>query len=465
MQYETIRAAICDDEEFFRNELKNFVSEYGNEMDINVSIDLYDNAKELMNNIFSKSKEYDLLFLDVEMPGMTGIEMADALRKIDPWVCISFVTSYDAFAIQAFRLDALDYVMKPIKYTQVKHIIEKARIQIDYRKNAQKAEKRYLKIKSGYEDVLIDLQNVIYIEKRRNQCVFHKRNEEIYCYEPLKNVYESGELSEDATCANFAQVADNGKTYHYKFYSLPAIIAVGYRINSGRATQFRQWATKVLDTFTKQGYVLDKSRLINGQIFDEDYFDHLISEIQEIRASERRFYQKITDIYATAVDYSLNSQTTKDFFATVQNKMHYAVHGGTAAEVIMARADHTKEHMGLTSWKNAPDGKIVKADVSVAKNYLSMDEMQELNEIVTMYLDYATRQARRHIPMTMADWASKLDAFLQFNDAEILQNKGKVTAAIAKAFAESEFEQYRVIQDRLYQSDFDRLVASTEQKD
>ena len=280
----------------------------------------------------------------------------------------------------------------------------------------------------------------------------------------LKNVYESGELSEDATCANFAQVADNGKTYHYKFYSLSAIIAVGYRINSGRATQFRQWATKVLDTFTKQGYVLDKSRLINGQIFDEDYFDHLISEIQEIRASERRFYQKITDIYATAVDYSLDSQTTKDFFATVQNKMHYAVHGGTAAEVIMAGADHTKEHMGLTSWKNAPDGKIVKADVSVAKNYLSMDEMQELNEIVTMYLDYATRQARRHIPMTMADWASKLDAFLQFNDAEILQNKGKVTAAIAKAFAESEFEQYRVIQDHLYQSDFDRLVASTEQK-
>mgnify|MGYP004691041727 CR=1 FL=1 len=190
MQYETIRAAICDDEEFFRNELKKFVSEYGNEMDINVSIDLYDNAKELMNNILSKSKEYDLLFLDVEMPGMTGIEMADALRKIDPWVCISFVTSYDAFAIQAFRLDALDYVMKPIKYTQVKHIIEKARIQIDYRKNAQKAEKRYLKIKSGYEDVLIDLQNVIYIEKRRNQCVFHKIDEEISCYEPLKNVYE-----------------------------------------------------------------------------------------------------------------------------------------------------------------------------------------------------------------------------------------------------------------------------------
>lgn len=281
----------------------------------------------------------------------------------------------------------------------------------------------------------------------------------------LKNVYESGELAEDSTCANFAQVADNGKTYRYKFYSLAAIIAVGYRINSSRATQFRQWATRVLDTFTKQGYVLDKSRLINGQIFDEDYFDHLISEIQEIRASERRFYQKITDIYATAVDYSLDSQTTKDFFAAVQNKMHFAVHGSTAAEVIMARADHTKEHMGLTSWKNAPDGKIVKADVSVAKNYLSIVEIQELNEIVTMYLDYATRQARRHIPMTMADWASKLDAFLQFNDAEVLHDKGKVTAAIAKAFAESEFEQYRIIQDRLYQSDFDRLVASAEGND
>ena len=280
----------------------------------------------------------------------------------------------------------------------------------------------------------------------------------------LKNIFDSGELDENTTCANFAQVADNGKTYQYKFYALSAIIAVGYRINSGRATQFRQWATKVLDTFAKQGYVLDKSRLINGQIFDEDYFDHLVSEIQEIRASERRFYQKITDIYATAVDYSLDSQTTKNFFATVQNKMHYAVHGNTAAELIMARADHTKEHMGLTTWRNAPGGKIVKADVSIAKNYLAVNEMAELNEIVTMYLDYATRQARRHIPMTMIDWSSKLDAFLQFNDAEILQDKGKVTAAIAKSFAESEFEQYRVIQDGLYQSDFDRLIANLEKE-
>ncbi len=275
----------------------------------------------------------------------------------------------------------------------------------------------------------------------------------------LRNIFESGELNENSTCAKMEQVANNGKKYQYKYYSLAAIIAVGYRINSQRATEFRQWATNILDTFTKQGYVLDKDRLINGQIFDEDYFEHLLSEIQEIRASDRRFYQKITDIYATAVDYSPESQTTKDFFATIQN-----VHKSTAAEMIMARADHTKEHMGLTSWKNAPKGKIVKADVSVAKNYLTKNELQDLNEIVTMYLDYATRQAKKHIPMTMEDWAKKLDTFLQFNEEDILQNKGKVTMAIAKSFAESEFEQYRLIQDRLYESDFDRLISSLDKK-
>ena len=277
----------------------------------------------------------------------------------------------------------------------------------------------------------------------------------------LKNIFETGELEEDSVCAKFAHTADDGKTYQYKFYSLSAIIAVGYRTNSERALQFRQWATKVLDTFTKQGYVLDKNRLINGQIFDEDYFEHLISEIQEIRASERRFYQKITDIYATAVDYSKDSKVTRDFFATVQNKMHYAIHGNTAAEVITTRANHKKDHMGLTSWRNAPNGKIVKTDVSIAKNYLAKNEAEELNEIVTMYRDYATRQARRHIPMTMADWAEKLDAFLKFNDAEILSGKGKVTAKIAKTFAESEFEKYRVIQDTLYKSDFDKLMEES----
>ena len=202
----------------------------------------------------------------------------------------------------------------------------------------------------------------------------------------------------------------------------------------------------------------------NGSFIDKDYFEKLLEEIREIRLSERRFYQKVTDIYATSIDYDPKSPISINFFKRVQNKMHFAVSKQTAAELIYNRVNSEKEHMGLTSWRNAPDGKIVKADVSIAKNYLSKGEIQELNEIVTMYLDYATRQARRHIPMTMADWASKLDAFLQFNDAEVLQNKGKVTAAIAKTFAESEFEQYRVIQDRLYQSDFDRLVASTEEK-
>lgn len=281
----------------------------------------------------------------------------------------------------------------------------------------------------------------------------------------MKNIFKEGELKEKAVTEESSATATDGKTYKMRFYNLEAIIAVGYRINSERAVQFRQWATKVLDTFAKQGYILDKKRLINGQIFDEDYFDHLISEIQEIRASERRFYQKITDIYSTAVDYSLDSRITKDFFATVQNKMHYAVHGNTAAEVIVARANHKKEHMGLETWENAPQGKIVKADVSVAKNYLSKPEMQELNEIVEMYLDYATRQARRHIPMTMADWASRLDAFLQFNDAQLLTDKGKVTAAIAKTFAESEFEKYRVLQDKIYQSDFDRVALEIESED
>jgi hypothetical protein len=249
------------------------------------------------------------------------------------------------------------------------------------------------------------------------------------------------------------------------FYNLDAIISVGYRVNSLRATQFRQWATQVLKRFTIQGYVLDKRRLENGQVFDESYFDHLLDEIREIRSSERRFYQKITDIYATSVDYSADAATTQQFFATVQNKLHYAIHGHTAAEVIMLRANHEKEHMGLTSWRNAPRGKIVKSDVSVAKNYLSKEELQDLNQFVTMYLDYAERQAKRHIPMTMQDWAKRLDVFLQFNEEEILHDKGRVSAEIAKSFAESEFEKYRILQDRLFQSDFDRLLAQKRNDD
>lgn len=274
----------------------------------------------------------------------------------------------------------------------------------------------------------------------------------------LKNIFASGELDENSVTEESSATASDGKNYKMKFYGLDAIISVGYRINSIRATQFRQWATGVLKTFSVQGYVLDKKRLENGQIFDEEYFEHLLDEIREIRASERKFYQKITDIYATAMDYSPTSTISKDFFATVQNKLHYAVHHHTAAEVIVERADHKKENMGLTSWKNAPYGKIVKSDVSVAKNYLTKPELQDLNQFVTMYLDYAERQAKRHIPMTMEDWAKKLDVFLEFNEEEILNDKGKVSAEIAKSFAESEFEKYRIIQDKLYQSDFDKLV-------
>ena len=281
----------------------------------------------------------------------------------------------------------------------------------------------------------------------------------------LKNIFKSGELEEKSVTEESSATAADGKTYRMKFYNLDAIISVGYRINSVRATQFRQWATKVLKTFAIQGYVLDKNRLENGQVFDEEYFEHLLDEIREIRASERKFYQKITDIYSTAVDYTADAVTTKEFFATVQNKLHYAIHGHTAAELIMDRADHKKEHMGLTTWKNAPSGKIVKSDVSIAKNYLTKNELEDLNQFVTMYLDYAERQARRHIPMTMEDWAAKLDVFLQFNEEEILHDKGRVSAEIAKSFAESEFEKYRVIQDKLFESDFDRLVASTERED
>mgnify|MGYP000065562244 CR=1 FL=1 len=285
--------------------------------------------------------------------------------------------------------------------------------------------------------------------------------------EHIKKIYSDSELEEDATIRNFRIVQTEGSrqvTRDTKHYNLQMIIAVGFKVNNERAVQFRKWANGIVKDYTIKGWVMDDERLKNGgSVLTVEYFDRLLEQIREIRLSERRFYQKITDIYATALDYDRTAKTTKQFFAKVQNKMHYAVHGNTAAEVIVARADHNKEHMGLKSWKNAPDGKIVKTDVSIAKNYLEKEELAELNEIVTMYLDYATRQARRHIPMTMEDWKTKLDAFLRFNDAEVLQDKGKVTAAIAKEFAESEFEKFRVLQDRTYQSDFDRLVANIEE--
>ena len=276
--------------------------------------------------------------------------------------------------------------------------------------------------------------------------------------EHLQNIFNSGELTESAVIRKFRNTASDGKSYLTAFYNLDAIIAVGFRVNSARATQFRQWAIGILRDFAIRGYVLDKERLKNGAIFDQAYFDNLLAEIREIRASERRFYQKITDIYAMAMDYSAEAETTQAFFATVQNKHHFAIHGHTAAELIMGRADSTKEHMGLTTWRNAPKGKILKPDVAVAKNYLTEKELKSLDRFVTMYLDYAEDQAERGIPMTMADWAGKLDAFLQFNQRDLLEHPGKVTAEIAKAFAESEFENYRIVQDRLFESDFDRMI-------
>ena len=279
--------------------------------------------------------------------------------------------------------------------------------------------------------------------------------------EHLANLYAQEEISKASTIRNFRTVQKEGNrdvTRNVDFYNLDAIIAVGFRVNSTRAIQFRQWATAVLRDFAIRGYVLDKERLKNGSFFNKEYFDNLLAEIREIRASERKFYQKITDIYATAMDYSVDAETTKIFFATVQNKLHFAIHGHTAAELIVNRADSTKERMGLTTWKNAPDGKILKPDVSVAKNYLTEKELKSLDRFVTMYLDYAEDQAERNIPMTMEDWANKLNAFLQFNEREILDHPGTVTKEIAKAFAESEYEKYRIVQDRLFESDFDRHI-------
>jgi len=276
--------------------------------------------------------------------------------------------------------------------------------------------------------------------------------------EHLRNIFSSKELNENSVIRNFRITAKDGKSYNTKHYNLEAIITLGYRINSGRATDFRRWATRVLKDYAVKGYVLDNERLKNGAYLSPQYFKDLILEIRDIRESERNFYQQITDIYATAMDYDIYSQTTKTFFATVQNKLHYATHGNTAAEIIVKRADHKKDYMGLMTWKKAPHGKILKSDVSIAKNYLNEKEIKSLNRIVTMYLDYAEHQAEKGIPMTMKDWSEKLNVFLRFNEEEILEDAGKVTAEIAKVFAESEFEKYRPIQNQLYESDFDREV-------
>lgn len=275
----------------------------------------------------------------------------------------------------------------------------------------------------------------------------------------LTNIFESGELSQESVCAKFAHTAEDGKTYESLFYHLDAIISVGYRVNSWQATRFRIWATGVLREFIAKGFVLDDQRLKQGRNWGKDYFDELLERIREIRASERRFYQKITDIYAQcSADYDAKSPQAQEFYATVQNKLHWAITGHTAAELISARADADRPHMGLTTWKNAPKGKVLKSDVGVAKNYLNQKELRALNRVVTMYLDFAERQAERQISMTMNDWAEKLDAFLQFNDYQALKNAGKVSAQVAKKLAEAQYEKFRVQQDREIESDFDREV-------
>ena len=286
----------------------------------------------------------------------------------------------------------------------------------------------------------------------------------------LANVFETGELKEETTISKMETVQQEGNREVKRMvvmYKLDAIIAVGYRVNSIRATQFRQWATSILREFAIRGYVLDKKRMENGTFLGEDYFEHLLAEIREIRLSERRFYQKLTDIYATSMDYNKDAPTTRLFFKRIQNKMHYAVHQHTAAELIMERADAEKEHMGLTTWENAPDGKIVKTDVSIAKNYLNEMELDDMGHIVTAVLDFAESRAKRHIPMTMEDWAKRIDAYLSSDERPLLDHAGSVSHKEAVLHAETEFEKYRIVQDRLFQSDFDKYLGElpVEEKD
>ena len=276
----------------------------------------------------------------------------------------------------------------------------------------------------------------------------------------LNNIFEEGELKKEATISKMEIVQTEGnRTVNRSttFYNLDAIISVGYRVNSIRATQFRQWCTYVIRQFSLRGYIIDKKRMENGSFIGEDYFEHLLSEIREIRMSERRFYQKLTDIYATSIDYNKDAPTTRLFYKKMQNKIHFAVHGHTAAELIVDRADADKEHMGLTTWEKAPNGKIVKADVSIAKNYLKESELDDMGKLVNTILDFAQRMADRHIPMTMEDWAKRIDIVLEAGGDAVLKNAGEVTAEYAKEYAETEFEKYRIIQDRLFRSDFDKF--------
>ena len=278
----------------------------------------------------------------------------------------------------------------------------------------------------------------------------------------LKRIFEDNELVEESVIKKYLITASDGKSYSTKHYNLQAIIAVGFKVNNDRAVRFRKWAGQIVKDYTIQGWTMDKERLKKGHMFTDEYFERQLENIREIRLSERKFYQKVTDLYATAFDYDKDAKTTRQFFKMVQNKMHWAVHRHTAAELIVERANAEKEHMGLTTWESAPDGKIVKADVTVAKNYLSEQEMSYLQRIVSLYLDYAELQAERRIPMSMEDWAKRLDGFLEFNGNELLMGPGKVSAEQAKLHAETEFEKYRIVQDRLFMSDYDKYLLELE---
>ena len=342
-------------------------------------------------------------------------------------------------------------------------MLDKKKSPNDLRIRNSTAEFLVFSYQTGGDDVQVRVQaGSVWLSHKNMGLLFDTSSDNIALH--LKNIFKDEELQADSVTEDFSVTASDGKKYRVKHFNLDAIIAVGYRVNSKKATRFRQWATSILRDYTLRGYILDRKRMENGAFLDEDYFERLLEEIREIRLSERRFYQKITDIYATAMDYDKASSITQEFFAKIQNKIHYAVHQHTAAELIYERADADKKHMGLTNWANSPGGRILKSDVSIAKNYLTESELQNLSMLVNAYLDLAERRAKNRTPMTMESWAKHLDLILQADGNELLTNAGRISGQIAKARAESEFEKYRVIQDKIFQSDFDKHLEMLEEQ-
>jgi hypothetical protein len=451
-----------------KQEVLNLMQKYLGQCDIPIEIHEYDPYSP--DDLFATFKQKWNAIPDKDKKKVTGIKTQPRIDTINAAVNSESVKSmialieYDGIGIKTME-HCFGLVMKQgnvhtvTKNNEIVFSIEEEK-QFQIRNST--ADFLIFTRQNGEDGIAVRIEDEnVWLRAEAIAELFQKSRTTVV--EHLKNIFETGELNENSVCRKFRQTAEDGKNYNVNFYSLEAIIAVGYRADSQRAIEFRKWATNVLSNFAKKGYVLDKNRLINDQVFSAQYFDELIAEIQEIRASERKFYQKITDIYQTAYDYNSQSPTTKEFFANVQNKLHYAIHQHTVAELIVERADATKQNMGLTSWKNAPHGKIIKTDVSIAKNYLSKLELEDLNEIVTMYLDYANRQAKKYIPMSMEDWKTKLDVFLQLNDEIISDGIGRISHEMAKAFAESEFEKYRVLQDKVYKSDFDKLIDNTKE--